>query len=378
MAQKKYLDKVGLERLVQNIDAKYAPLDSPVLIGIPQAPTAASGTKTEQIATTEFVQNEIQGITSALVFKGVVADVASLPAVADQEIGWTYNVATKGTTTADFVEGAGKVVDAGSNVSTVEVVVGVDYEEVTPEGTEDPAALGWFEYDSVNDEYFATTDTTVDAGKTYYEEVDVLGNKWDILGGVFDISELEDEINKRLEFGTTMPEGTPEAPIEDGRTFLYLGETSYKYSPVLGITAETNPAALGYFEEDGSSYAATADTEPATVYKAWSDGTDTFFTVSATPSVGDAVYTISGGVATDTGDTVAAVTADDIEVNGTTYARSAADDDYITEKTYYTREEEYVQGVIYKYDQTAAEWNALNSGDTFVEITNGEIDALFE
>jgi hypothetical protein len=39
--------------------------------------------------------------------------------------------------------------------------------------------------------------------------------------------------------------------------------------------------------------------------------------------------------------------------------------------------EEYVQGVVYKYDETEDEWVGLNSGDTFVAITNSEIDALF-
>jgi hypothetical protein len=41
------------------------------------------------------------------------------------------------------------------------------YTQVTPEGTENPSELGW--YEKVNDEYFVTTDTTVDSDKTYYE-----------------------------------------------------------------------------------------------------------------------------------------------------------------------------------------------------------------
>ena len=44
--------------------------------------------------------------------------------------------------------------------------------------------------------------------------------------------------------------------------------------------------------------------------------------------------------------------------------------------TYYTKNEQYVQGVVYQYDETEG-WQALNSGDTFTPITNEEIDALF-
>lgn len=37
----------------------YAPLDSPAFTGVPTAPTAPSGTISNQIATTEFVREEI-------------------------------------------------------------------------------------------------------------------------------------------------------------------------------------------------------------------------------------------------------------------------------------------------------------------------------
>lgn len=45
----------------------------------------------------------------------------------------------------------------------------VDYDPVTPAGTEDPSEEGWYEYDGTD--YIPTTDTTVDPSKTYYEEV---------------------------------------------------------------------------------------------------------------------------------------------------------------------------------------------------------------
>lgn len=47
------------------IDALKAPLASPTLSGTPTAPTAPAGTNTQQIATTEFVQNACTAITNA-------------------------------------------------------------------------------------------------------------------------------------------------------------------------------------------------------------------------------------------------------------------------------------------------------------------------
>lgn len=37
----------------------YSPIDSPIFSGVPQAPTANSGTNNDQIATTAFVENAI-------------------------------------------------------------------------------------------------------------------------------------------------------------------------------------------------------------------------------------------------------------------------------------------------------------------------------
>lgn len=51
----------------------------------------------------------------------------------------------------------------------------VTYTAVTPEGTEDPSALGWYEYDSSTDTYNVSTDSTVDEAKTYYERASVSG-----------------------------------------------------------------------------------------------------------------------------------------------------------------------------------------------------------
>lgn len=57
----------------------------------------------------------VSGVTGALIPKGTIKFV-SLPAVADAQTGWLYNISDAFTTTASFEEGAGIKVAAGSNV----------------------------------------------------------------------------------------------------------------------------------------------------------------------------------------------------------------------------------------------------------------------
>ena len=48
------------------------------------------------------------------------------------------------------------------------VVSKTTYTQVSPAGTENPKALGWYEYDASTGKYVKTTDTTVDQSATYY------------------------------------------------------------------------------------------------------------------------------------------------------------------------------------------------------------------
>lgn len=189
----------------------------------------------------------------ALEFKGVRANIAALPTIANEAVGNMYTVTTGGTTTADFVEGAGKTLQDGENVVAVNLG-----DETTP------------------------------------------NMKWDILGGVF-------EINDRLQFGSTMP-----ASPEDGQTFLYMGDTTYTYDEVTPVGDE-NPSELGWYESDGAGG-----------------------------------YVLSSDATVDAG------------------------------KTYYTKNEQYVTGVIYVYDASTTSWTGKSAGDSFIEITDAEIDALFD
>ena len=72
--------------------------------------------------------------------------------------GKVYNITDAFTSTADFVEGAGKKYTAGTNVVIIETTTAVfsvssdstvdaekTYSVVTPAGNEDPATEGWYE-----------------------------------------------------------------------------------------------------------------------------------------------------------------------------------------------------------------------------------------
>lgn len=62
----KYLDNDGLLYFWQKIKATFARLSSPAFTGTPTAPTAAAGTSTTQLATTEFVANAVQASSSGV------------------------------------------------------------------------------------------------------------------------------------------------------------------------------------------------------------------------------------------------------------------------------------------------------------------------
>lgn len=182
----------------------------------------------------------------ALTFKGIVATISALPTVAGVASGSVYNVTTGGTTTADFVEGADQTLQDGSNVVAVNT------------GTDDTPVM-----------------------------------KWDILGGVFDISD-------RLQFGNTMP-----ASPDSGQTFLYMGETTYTFDAVTPAGTE-NPQEMGWYEFDGSDYTLSTDTTVQT-------GTSYF--AKNEQYVKGVIYVYSGSawVAQSSGDTFTAITNAEID-----------------------------------------------------------------
>lgn len=359
MAVKTYLDYEGLQRLVENINKKYAPI-------------------------------------SAIVFKSTVDDIASLPALNTQKAGWMYNVKVGGLTTSDFVEGAGHIVADGENIAAVELLTGEYTLVASPAADDDPKARGWYEEDEVTfvdvtadldptddpqalglyeesatpGEYVLTTDTAIVSGKSYFERtatyklsqdrlVDATKDyftadtvmKWDLMGGVFD---LED---RYLEFGDVFPQG-PDSRMVDGRTFLYMGDTIKVYTKV--ASPEGRPNANGYFELDS----ATAVADASTIYNPKQQGlyekdeTDPsavfyFHSQDATYDSTKTYYECDFVASTDT-------TVDPTKI-------------------YYTESDAYKKAVIYQYDAANNDWVAQSNGgtDDMVRITEQEIDDLF-
>ena len=400
MATKKYLDYEGLQRVLENINRKYAPI-------------------------------------SAIVFKGTVDKVADLPAVALEKAGFMYNIKSAGLTTDDFVEGAGHEISEGENVAAVERYTGV-YTKVTPTATDDPKALGWYEEDSVTFEdvtaeldpsdnpqalglyeqgatatdFVLTTDTTVQSGKSYYERVatyklsqdrlPVAGKdyftaetemKWDLMGGIFD---LED---KYLEFGTEFPQG-PADRMTDGRTFLYMGPDKKVYTYV--ATPEGRPAENGYFEgvfTEVADPSAIINPKEKPLYELDSS-IEKYVKVtpagSEDPSTEGWYESDGAGGYTETTDTTVDPSKDYFELkNGYVHTADTTVDDsktYYTgvftassdvtvdpDKLYYSEAALFTKAVIYTYDATNKNWDAQSSGGSgdMIPITNAEIDDLF-
>jgi len=87
-----------------------APIASPSFTGTPKAPTAAAGTNTTQVATTEFVNTAItnkMAEADAMIYKGTLdggstGDYGALTPAASK--GWTYKVSTAGKIDGQVVE----------------------------------------------------------------------------------------------------------------------------------------------------------------------------------------------------------------------------------------------------------------------------------
>lgn len=170
MATKQYLDKAGLKEVLLKLKEKFAEVD-------------------------------------AVVFRGAVENVAALPALsgATTKAGDMYTVNNEDVTTADFVEGAGKAIDAFSEVVVV--------------------------------------NTGTEAAPVY---------KWYVMGNVFTLKDK-----------TSFGDAFPAAPFDE-QAFLYTGPSTYDYVAVASPAATDDPSAFGWYESDGAgNYTLSTDTAPA-------------------------------------------------------------------------------------------------------------------
>lgn len=152
------------------------------------------------------------------------ADLPSVSTATADDIGNVYNVTNAFTTTADFVEGAGKKYPAGTNVVIVDAST-VAFDEVTPVGTENPSEEGWYELDET-DEYILTEDVTVDSEKTYYQKVTTEAYKYDVLGNFIDVDAIEARIDKVAKMITGFFDET--LPYDTGDIVIYEDDL-YKF-----------------------------------------------------------------------------------------------------------------------------------------------------
>lgn len=94
-----------------------APLASPALTGTPTAPTAAAGTNTTQIATTEFVTSALSSLIGPMYFVGTLGTggtATSINEASNSNKGNTYKVITAGTYQGVTVEVGDMLVSDGT------------------------------------------------------------------------------------------------------------------------------------------------------------------------------------------------------------------------------------------------------------------------
>lgn len=104
------VEKAKADSSGNNIVNTYAPKASPTFTGTPKAPTAAVGTNTTQIATTEFVNTAITNAqVGAATFKGTVNAATDISGLTNYKKGWYWVVGTAGTY-------AGQVCEAGDMI----------------------------------------------------------------------------------------------------------------------------------------------------------------------------------------------------------------------------------------------------------------------
>ena len=137
------------------------------------------------VAITNQIATRLNQLAGAFIIKG---SSATIPTLSEQLPGYVYNITAEFTTTADFVEGAGKVYPAGTDIFVADLST---YDAVTPEAGDDPSEKGWYEL--VNNKYVPSTDVEVASGKIYYEKTEDI--KWDVAVGFIDVAGINARID---------------------------------------------------------------------------------------------------------------------------------------------------------------------------------------
>ncbi len=121
-----------LLRIIAEGTSGLAHLDSPALTGTPTAPTVDAGDESAQIATTEFVQREIAGNTTAIgELAASIAPVEGATALANYAVGdllMRGNQLCKATSAI----ATGEAIVIGTNVSVTTVAEAIAGMELAP------------------------------------------------------------------------------------------------------------------------------------------------------------------------------------------------------------------------------------------------------
>lgn len=197
------------------------------------------------------ISDRFNSMGGAYIFRGSVT-FANLPSTPTRQMaGFTYNVSEDFTTDARFIEGAGKKYPAGTNVSVADQSVDT-YSAVTPVGNENPRTQGWYERTGTSPDYvyYLTTDTTVQAGKTYYSVSSTVSVKYDVVGSFYDIDKLLAMIAGT--FDATQAYSEDDVVIYEGGLYKFKTDhavgawdpTEVDSKTVAELIAEAEPSAL--------------------------------------------------------------------------------------------------------------------------------------
>lgn len=142
---------------------------------------------TQATTLTNKIAERLNQQSAGYLFRGS-STFANLPSTLTAAmVGYMYNMNEAFTTDNRFVEGIGKKYPAGTNV----VVADCSTYEAVADPSGNPSTQGWYEV--INYKYVLTTDTEVDAGKTYY--VGTLVYRFDVAAGFIDVDGINDRID---------------------------------------------------------------------------------------------------------------------------------------------------------------------------------------
>lgn len=184
------------------------------------------------VAIVNKIASRLNVLTGAFQIKG---SVAAIPTLSNCQPGDVYNMSAEFTTTADFIEGAGKVYPAGTDIFVADLST---YDAVTPVGSENPSTEGWYEL--VNNKYVLSADTEVASGKTYYAKT--ANVKFDVGAGFIDVSAINTRItNVREMISDTAFDATAAYAIGDIVTYedgLYKFKAAHPAGAWIGTDAD--------------------------------------------------------------------------------------------------------------------------------------------